>query len=1166
MKNNRISFADFQKTFFNGKTNKKEYLKQLKVVFTSFEDLLKFSKQFEKEIPSAKSLFNQVLLGKYYLPKSYSELGINEKQYFTDSLEQEMNWQALAFLKCFDVINQFIKLKDEFEHNLLLGKYEQARTILEEVEKDICVSYWSIENRFILDEYQFGSEKNWETRNTILEEKNYDIVRILGDMYSVKAEKRVSFFQYNESIDDWESHQAIYGLSEGFQNYMRFKANYFSYSIYNQLTEALFRESDASVIDRYLLFIRISQHYILTHTQKDNNFIFLLRKLNEAINDIAIEQMLISVDTSYNFIKSTNNKIISIIDEYTKGNYAHSKKLSKEYLCNHASHIIELCEIYVKSLIELDCDYEVIINNDIFLNQICKVYFDILKKAPNTDNALVDLVKLAYTFNNSHIGMQLYSFLKEELGWKTNIDYSFLARLNSKFTNPKLLGSLFQNVEISQNFIQNLSALYLGSVTVQLFSDFYKYHLSNTTGTFANIPFTKNEIYQIRNLMLLNEYDKCIARYVAILNQENLSMITHYEVISNLFFCYMSQNDYRNCIILYVNIYLTNNHLTKKMNVTNVLEIVIKEKFRNLTDKQSLIELPIFLKNVCNDKLKVKQSYELFLKANNCAKPSELILLESSFDKSKFVYFLRNVCVTEIMQLSTMFESTEKVNAERIIICQFLAQYDKDNFDFYNSEIATLTQKNMVSKVIAKIDEGKIYVNEEKIKKLFLANSTKGDVSKLKEISERENSYLTKDFFDRTLDLKYFAENNKFKNTNKLLLLQINEKGEFESNQNPAFNDFKKMFLEIRNHFLANREFGLDSYLSTRIRHGTLINHIRSVFEQYHLITTQIDGIYVPNEYWVKIEEFKGEVDAILSNFSKNTDALLNHLKEDLIQYKTEQKNDKSQGLFDYIYKDDFELGIIYMSEINSFEEFIDLSFVYLRNKTDEMLSKIQIQLNNDIKEKFVNLLTEMENDLVKLGSKNLFIELLNNINICRTEIQNKLNYISKWFRRSESSFDGEYELGILTETSIQITKNVNPNYHFKLDKNICESVNIKGEYHQHIIDLMNICLFNIIKHSELPCENLNARLSIQEQEDKLRMVFENRVADVEKHSTKLLTIKNNWEKSDMNVSQEGGTGFPKIKKIIHSDLGRKESNFSFVFDNQKLTIELSFELNDLKI
>lgn len=623
------------------------------------------------------------------------------------------------------------------------------------------------------------------------------------------------------------------------------------------------------------------------------------------------------------------------------------------------------------------------------------------------------------------------------------------------------------------------------------------------------------------------------------------------------------ENDSRNNLILYVDSYLKNPQLTKKFNTTELIDSIITSKFKNIGNKTLLIELPIFFKLLSTEKLKVKQACELFLSSNGYSKPSELLNSAHLFNKQKITYFLSIVCTTEILQLSKYYESTYDVNEERIKICQFLANFDIENIYIYNTEIALLTQKNSISKVIGKIDEGKIYVNEEKIKQIFLKSETKNDVSKIKEISG--DNYLTKEFFLRTMDLKKFVANNEYKRTNKLFFIGLDSKGNVSNN--PAFDDFKKMFLELRNYFVWSKEYGLDAYLSTRIRHGTLVNHIRSVFELFNLVTTQVDGNYAVNQIWKdKIKSDNIQVQKLLSKFSKDIDAILISLKEEVIQCKTEHVLNKEKGLFDFSYHNDLHLMILYITDTEDYEDFLRLCFDELWNRTDRCLDTIKVELDKQIKEKFVNLLNELEENLLKEYRKPLISELLNSLNLCRTEIQTKMNNVIKWFNKSESTFDGEYDLDILIDTSVQITKNTHPTYNFEIQKNINKQVMISGENHQHIIDLINNFLFNMIKHSSLESENLNPKIDIKVNNGFLELNFVNNVKCVDNHVNKLTNVKENWLQPDLNITKEEGTGFPKIKKIIHSDLGRKHSDFNFKFEKKILKLTLSFEIKELKV
>ncbi len=1166
-----MKFDQFKKIFFNGKTDKKDLINKIKFLHQDFTSLQKFVRQIEKEISTFRGVLNEVVLGKHYLPKSYGDLHTVKPIYFTNSLEQEMNWQVLAFLRCHDVINKFIILREEFEHHLLLANYEKARTILEEIETDICVSYWSIENRFIIDEYEFGTEKNWETRNIILGEKNQNFVKIFGEFYSLKSEIKHSFSQYNQDFNGWEKQQSEHkngGLTPEFREYMRFKANYLSWAKYNFFDIMTYYESKASIIDRYIMFIRVAGH-IVAEQDKSQSFIEnLLQTLSVSINDINIKQMLLSIGNYSLQQNDCNFETISIIDEYTQGNYVNSKNRAKYYLASENSNYIELYEIYAKSLIEANLAYESITESDSFANKISENFYHILSKNEKINDALVNLIKIAYIFNNSHLAIHLYNFIKNELGWQTEINYSFLAGLNSKFINPKLFNSIFKQKEIAQNYKTNIYKYFENSIAVKLFANAYNNYWSDTvTIDFENVDATKKQLYFIRGLLLKEQFVNSIESYELLLKQP-ISIVSEYEIVSSLFLCYLMEKQYRNCVLLNVNSYLKNSNLTAKMNVGVVTESIIKSKFKNVGNKSDLIELPIFFKLVCNEKIAIKQAYELFLNANKCTKPSELIAFKENFTTDKFIYFLKNVCITEIMLLSPIFSSTHGVHDERINICKFLSNFDAKNELVYKEEIAELTQKNTISKVIGHIDDGKIYVNEFKIKQIFLKSEGKTDVTKLNQSIGDEN-YLTREFFDRTVSLKKFVENNEHKNLKQLFLLGIDKDGNVKTENNPVFNDFKKMFLEIREYFVANKEYGLDVYLSTRIRHGTLTNHIRSVFEKYYLITTQTNGVYKTNDFWTRKiianEGTNDKIQLLLAEFSKQVDNIALMLKENLVQYKTEKRMDKPDALFDYSYKDDLELVLLYFVKTEKYEDFIDLCFTELWKKTDVCLAIIQQKLNNEIKEMFVLSINNLEKNLEELVDRHSIAELLNNINLCRTETQTKLSNISKWFRRSESSFDGEYELQMLAETSIQITKNINPNYQFEIEKEICENFNIKGEYHQHFIDLMNNFLFNMIKHAS-PNEDLKAKISIIELENNLLLSFKNYVLNPEQHNHKLQQIKNNWKNIDTNISQEGGTGFSKIKKIIHFDLGRKVSNFDFYFEENILTISISFETNELKI
>ena len=1162
-----MDINSFKKTIFNGRQDKQYLISTIKQKCNSIDELIKFDKLFDKELKVFKGLYEKLLYGGKNLPKHYNELDRNVTPNFSFSIEKEINWQVLGFIKNSKIIQEFLVLKDRFNHNLLIGNYSEARSVISLIESTVCISYWSIENRLILDELEHGSEGNWKTRNLLLDETNHSNVRAFSDFFSYKAESKVSFFQYNEYFKKWEDFQSKskYGLSNDFRNFIRFKSNYFSLSSYDNFEFLIYSESGASLIDRYLFLIKVLQHLLEKRESSLKEYLIkIISALSNIINDSCLLNMLFFLKP----IEEINKKgqfFLDLLDRYTSGDYDYFIVNSRDILLTNCN-FLEFALLYSKSLIELERNYEEITENDSLVNTLSKAFYNILIKTEDCDAYFVELIKYAYTFNNSYIGMLLYSFVKDQLGWSTIIDYTFQSRINSHFINPILLESLVDKRE-SNYFLENLNNLLPNSITVKTFEHIYS--LESEIPVDANVPSTKAMLYQARKLLNARSYQKSLSLFNVLLTEFPMSAIVEYEVLSGIYTSNLSLGNVNECLISFVDSFLKNPQLTRKMDTESLLKRILEEKFKGKSLDKNLIDFPIFFKINCEDKIRIKQSYELFLKEQGCIKPSELNTILEEFNKEKMVYFLKSVCSPETLQLSRYFNSSYDVNEERIKICQILAEFDSINSAIYNEEIAIITQKNSISKVIGKIDEGKIYVNEEKIRQLLLKPESKSDVSKLN--TPNSDKYLTKEFFYRTVDLRKFAENNEFK-VNKIFVADFDEEGQLTIKGNPAFDDFKKIFLEIRDYFVVSNEFGLDAYLSTRIRHGTLPNHIRSVFERLNLVTAQSDGVYTENEFWNEKLNLnsskKDRLQSMLAEFSKEIDSISSYLKEELIQCKTEKRQDKPNALFNYSYTTDLDLITLYI-KVNRYEDFIELCINELWKRTELCLDIIRKKLNEDIKMRFIDLITNLEASLETLNSNSEIYELKYNVNFSRTEIQILLNNIEKWFQRANSSFEGDYELSMIGETSIQITKNINPSYNFDITTDILSGTKIYGEYHHHFIDILRNFLENMIKRSSLSGDKLQPLMKIKKSEEFIVLNFQNNVSEsinIDILSERLEIIKQNWLKLDNNVSKEEGTGFSKIKKILQSDLGRVKSDFQYEINERRLSLNLTFETNGLII
>ncbi|PSK89007.1 hypothetical protein [Taibaiella chishuiensis] len=1178
-----MNFSELKAAFFNKpKLNKVDLLKLIKTNSADVHALEKFVTRVEKEIPILKATLNKIILGENSHPKSYNDLGRGRLNFYSETLEKEMQWQMLGFIRHAAAINDFVKRKERFEFLLLSGNYEVARTLLDEIDEQNGYTLWSIEHRFILDEYEFGTEKNWETRNLVVNDANDMMVQILGNLYSVKAEKKVSFFQFNEITNDFIEQQKLnaYKNGDSYSEYFRFKTNYFSSIRYNHLSYLVYMEEVMSVIDRYLMSTRILQELITRQELLGFVSTFVKRLLTAQINDKNLFQIaFLFIDDYDQKPEQKDVRSLAIIDQYTVGNYQQAFLMAKQFLSENGC-ITEIVEIYAKSAIEGKINFEKITDQDSILNSIVKCYYDVFNKDKDATLSYIELLKLSTIFNNSALGVNLYAFVSGELSWPGSIDYELLGMINSAFINPRLSLKFRASENLLDHFLNQLCRLYPSSPTVQTYIELCTNQEKNSGQyAFEYVPTLKRSLYKNRSLLHQKNYSNCIDSYEQLLVDDEISILSKFEIVTNLFECYLAICDYQKALNLFVDTHLKNPALAGKMSHETLLEILVSAKYKCNGDKINLISLPIFFKINCSDKIKVKQTYELFLRSHNNNTPRDLIAIASRFPKTELVYFLSTVCSTEIMQLSKAFNSTYAVNEERISICKFLAEFDTQKQNSYQVEIAELTQKNTISNVIGGIDERKIFVNESKIKELIKS------VGKQNVLQNESLSPLTNEAFERYVQLFNYIRSKKSYRDFRTVF-ELNDNGEIkflEMPENiysdvdvevvylPAFRIFAGFFLYIRDLFVSSKEFGLDAYISTRIRHGTLPNHLRSVFETYSLVTSQTDNVYAENEFWkeklVLAETLDAKLQSQFSQFSLNIDTLSKDIKDKYIQCAIDKRAINTEPLFEYSYTES-ELILLFAKDfvnIVDLDSFIERCFNELWRRTEHCLSVIRQQFNVQFKDKYVAYIDELHSNILAAASnKQAVSELTSSLMTCRTEIQTKLNNISEWFRRSESSFDGKYDLQILAEASIQIAKNIHPNFPFEVEKQI-DSFYIKGEYHQHFIDLMNNILFNVIKHCSLPHYELHAKMSIMVQNDILELRFENNVLNSNSHEAKLEMIKANWYKPDANIRQEGGTGFPKIKKILNADLNRKASKFDYSCINNKVEIAIDFETKDLQ-
>ena len=469
-----------------------------------------------------------------------------------------------------------------------------------------------------------------------------------------------------------------------------------------------------------------------------------------------------------------------------------------------------------------------------------------------------------------------------------------------------------------------------------------------------------------------------------------------YQAIKLQVYCLMKLLRFDECLTLLASSYLEENSLAEILPVKDVIYAIDKDTRKLLSNRISVpIVFDIYSKHYNSDKDTIKSfTYEDFLFANNIKRPSELETLIHNFDKRKIIYFLRHLCTEAIMYDSTIFDGSRDVLEERLKVCRLLVEIDPESIEIYRSEIKTLLKKLIVQEKITEIEQSKIYVDVDGIKK------------KLEK--------TMKESFDRYIS--FLRNNVSFKTESRIIeavKLRKQEDIDYLATvslpQNEMNDIFELMIIEMRDEFISSNVHGLDGYLSLRIRHGTLEGQLRKPLEDAKLVTERESskGIYRANIYWA---DHLGLVDpplrarmiSRLSDFAQEFDELVQTIKNEWIQIS---KNKGDKGFFNFVL---LKVHIAYYSAFvtseTTFEEFINYVFGQFFIILDDNLTEIRRVIDETAKLKVNNLLISLQNDLEEYFQFFDISAMSNRIVAARTEMLNVFNRIKEWFRLSNTT------------------------------------------------------------------------------------------------------------------------------------------------------------------
>lgn len=1129
--------TEIKKKLFHPKTNKYNFLAQLKADsdYDSFKHKIKGIIQH----PFGK----QALLSNP-LPKSLPDLRTNNIIPHSGNLEAEIAWIMHSVLENADLINQFIELKNAYEKSFLLNNYEYAEAILDQIENSISYSNWGLESRLLLAEEKSGTERNWLLLNEYSQKIKDPLTLFLLEQSSKKAENKMSYIRYKDNFEN-----VINDTGAFLHEYLCFKVLYPGYTGFKNYSFIINVESISSIIDRYLLLIDILIELI--PKGKDE---FILKVTTELIDKISNDQRLKQLFNlfSNDFILLKDREgIVEYIDRYSIGDYNFCIDNAPSILRQYPT-TIEPYLIYIKSLIESKQNF-ISLNVAKNIDEISSKLYNAFAVNENFNNTIGYLLKTSLKYFSFNFGKQLFGVISQlaKLEDSNNI-HQFYYLINSEFNNPKIL-----------NYISILN----NNVSNKVFNDYKEKvnTISSKINFFINkgnytdlekcpdISIKRRGLYIAKALYKGAQYSILVEHLERVILEDN-SIITKKEVVELLYDGYIVEGKHHEALVLFVNTFLKNKYLVNRLNGNKLLKMLLK-----MDESINTIDLPIFYNITNPDLYEQYVKYDEFLQAKGLQRPTQLIKAMDGIPTQKLVYFLKEICSIEIMHHSLYFDGTDDIENERINILKHLLVIDTDFETDYIKEITEITQRTKIRKAIREVNKGRISVNTQQLK-------------------SKEESNI-KDNFERYKELVVFSSAHNLKSldpTSKMLnqyfgtLHDKSLRDKVVNINDPAFISFKSMFIDLRDKFILSKDFGLDGYLSTRIRHGTFLNHIRSNFEKLNLVSQKNQTEYTDNEYWnIKspptLESKKDSLQKSIKTFSKNIDEYTEYIIKELIQVKTEKYNQKPNAFFDFTLGDTTLAYLFKESKdtITTYTSFLNFVFENLEALTDVRLKEIRSYFQKEIKNKYSEIIDGFDCEIRSILGNTHFIDLTNSIVKCKTNIQNELDSISEWFNISNPSSDNLLDFETIIKTAVEITNTIYPQKHISPKISVNTDMQILGGV--HIIYVIRILLDNIIKHSQIQGSKFETNIEVELIEQRsLKLIVSNRIVKHQEEEIfeNLSKVKEKWSNNeDFTKSNiEGGSGFDKIRRILMVDM--KMTNCSFDFKIKDNWVEIHIQMD----
>lgn len=537
---------------------------------------------------------------------------------------------------------------------------------------------------------------------------------------------------------------------------------------------------------------------------------------------------------------------------------------------------------------------------------------------------------------------------------------------------------------------------------------------------------------------------------------------------------------------------------------------------------------------------------ERFLSSSGLVKPSEI----SQADPTT-VAFLREACTSSCLRQSLEFLSKAEMEDERLQILHKLIDMDPANEQAYTSEIHGIIDQQTIEELLQRFHVGKVQCDEEALT-TWAMNELQPKFNRLKDFIDAGLLPV-----ERNADVQFIAH----------LTSGSLEKFTFKVPSNESLDIARNLLLELVQKFALDPRYGVDSYLSLGMRHGSVAEHLRSPFSSENILTAK-EAFGYPNEcFWSEYYKNNGNpligqaLGELLSEFSEKFDLKLEDIKDELLQVR---RPEKSRGL---VVADWTEASVL--SFCARFADLTDLNSLiseftsFFWANIDGNLKEARVYIQTILAAELNGLLDDLEKSVRERTSQQRLAPFSDALMRARQELSNALNDVSSWMNVARSTDVEPLNLVDIIRAAQKIVTRLYPDFDPEVNFTGESGIYLTSSLHI-LIEVFKALFTNVYMHSGVSHPRIRVHVHAQSAEA-LLVSFESECADVA--AADMAAAENNEKirtgEYEKKLPKEGGSGLAKVARATLKE-GRPNTLISVDHERATFCVSMTFYLINL--